>query len=460
MNIRKFFLYIPLGFFLFAGCAAIPGRYIDISSLTAEKRISHNRKVFNRIEKLVSKKYYDPSFNGKDWASLTERYRDGAISSQDNKTLYNELNIMLNEMDSSHLQAIMMANVKDLFREYKDPVAAGFSWQVYDGRAVVVYIAAGSLADRSGIKKGWILLRINGEFPLKEIQDADAGEETYKVPLLDTGKSESYTFLDQENLKHRVTLTPEKGQKKPFLWLMDPYSRDYDPIEAVELPGGYLYLHIRNFISAKVKKSMIAKLDEHPDTPGIILDLRNNIGGKVGYMKMALRTFFNDTVNGGTIIGRSKKSMELKIKPWHSKYCSKPIVLLTNSRTICAAEMFAHIIKHYNRGKLVGRHTRGDVLGSDSYSLPGGGLLTIPVLNFIGLDGMQIEGKGVSPDITVQEPTLSSLRAGRDLDLEAALKILEEEKAVSGHFVNSGFRFSRKANTPSFGASIQDITPE
>ena len=63
---------------------------------------------------------------------------------------------------------------------------------------------------------------------------------------------------------------------------------------------------------------------------------------------------------------------------------------------------------------------------SRKYNLPGKGILFIPEINYTGLDGILIEGRGVTPDILVPEPDFATVRAGRDLDLETALKVLSE----------------------------------
>ncbi len=85
-------------------------------------------------------------------------------------------------------------------------------------------------------------------------------------------------------------------------------------------------------------------------------------------------------------------------------------------------------MQYYHRGTVVGRPTKGYVQGAKSYYLPGGGCIWIPESNYIGLDGKQMEGRGVIPDVIVPAPTLASLRVGRDLDVEAALQIMNEEK--------------------------------
>jgi carboxyl-terminal processing protease len=60
------------------------------------------------------------------------------------------------------------------------------------------------------------------------------------------------------------------------------------------------------------------------------------------------------------------------------------------------------------------------------YRLPDGGRLQVPVIDFVGLKGERLEGRGVDPDIVLPEPTLTDWRSGRDRDLEAAVQILTQ----------------------------------
>ena len=423
--IQKYMFYVLIFTFLLSGCAT---KYVDISLLSTEKRVSHNEKVFDKVWILVNKKYFDPTFNGKNWVLLGEKYRDKAITAKNNKALYDEINKMLGELDTSHLHAYMTELFENRFRTFREPVLAGFIWQAYEGSAVITHVFPGSLAEKAGVKKGWLLVKINGESPFNEKVDIKPGEEGYKIQILDVGKSGSYTFLDQAEQQHSVTLTPVKGDGKSLLWLKNPGSRDYDPVDISELPGGYIFLHVRNFESYNVISSINSKLNAHINAPGFILDLRYNTGGKEGNMKKVLSFFFHNNVNGGTPVLRTGMPRDIEIKACSSACYTGPIVILANRSTFSAAEIFTHVVQYYHRATVVGRPTGGSVLAGLIYNLPGGGKVQIPEQDYIGLDGLRIEGKGVTPDVAVQVPTLATIRDGRDLDIEAAMQIFNEKK--------------------------------
>ncbi len=145
-------------------------------------------------------------------------------------------------------------------------------------------------------------------------------------------------------------------------------------------------------------------------------------------MKSVLKRFFQDDIKIGTRTYRSGKSRESKIHGKKSGY-TKPVVILIGENTFSAAEIFTHVMQYYHRSMVTGRQTKGYVQISRKYNLPGGGILFIPEINYTGLDGVLIENRGVTPDIIVPEADLATARAGRDPDIEAALKMLSEIQA-------------------------------
>ncbi len=234
--------------FLFCGCAFRPAKFIDTTLLTTEDRVILNQKVFDKVWNLVNDKYYDPTFKGKDWGALGEKYRDEALAADNNKTLYRTINKMLKELGGSHLKANMTGRFEDIYKDYQAPISAGFMWQVYEGKAVVTQVFPESLAEKAGVQRGWILTQIKGKSPLDEKKDTATDAPTFRVPILDVGRPESYMFIDQEEKEHLITLSPEKEDKTLFMWTIDDKSIHYEPVLSRKLPEGYLYLLIKNFI--------------------------------------------------------------------------------------------------------------------------------------------------------------------------------------------------------------------
>jgi peptidase S41-like protein/tricorn protease-like protein len=95
------------------------------------------------------------------------------------------------------------------------------------------------------------------------------------------------------------------------------------------------------------------------------------------------------------------------------------VVVLIDEYCFSAGEALASVVKETRAATLVGRRTPGAMLSASEVSVGGGWTLLLPVWDFRTPRGVRVEGRGVEPDIAVQE------RAGEDADISAALKFLD-----------------------------------
>src|SRR5438552_15306229 len=87
----------------------------------------------------------------------------------------------------------------------------------------------------------------------------------------------------------------------------------------------------------------------------------------------------------------------LGTQPFHGR-----IVVLINEHSHSAAEMVASFAKENHLATLVGTRTAGEVLGGATFKLSGGYVVRMPVAGWNTWQGESIEGKGVEPDVTVE----------------------------------------------------------
>jgi carboxyl-terminal processing protease len=111
-----------------------------------------------------------------------------------------------------------------------------------------------------------------------------------------------------------------------------------------------------------------------------------------------------------------------------------PVVVLVNSQSASASELFAGAMQATKRGIVVGQPTCGCLLGFLGYArVPGGGEMAYSEVGFVLSNGKRIEGEGVIPDHTVPI-ALADLVVGRDRSLETAqelLKTMTAERSAS-----------------------------
>jgi carboxyl-terminal processing protease len=204
------------------------------------------------------------------------------------------------------------------------------------------------------------------------------------------------------------------------------------------LPSGFGYIRFSGFVGG-LTDDIVAQIRNMRDTPGMIIDLRNNGGGSAGMASTLIGQFLKEDYSGTTIQTRTGKPLRVffvpvtKLKPVvkgsGAAAYDKPVVILTNESSASASEMFSMALKDAKRATLIGERTCGCLLAYMGLTdVPGGGQMAYSELGFINRDGSRVEGNGVQPDIEVR-PTREDLMLGRDRALERAQAFLTEAAA-------------------------------
>jgi len=163
--------------------------------------------------------------------------------------------------------------------------------------------------------------------------------------------------------------------------------------------------------------------------PYVILDLRGNRGGRVDSLDHFLGRFFARDVMAGEFKDR-KHSAPVRIKGHQSPAADAKLIVLIDSKSASAVEIFARIIQLEKRGIVLGDRSSGMVMESERVvhavqvtpvNVTQYGA-TITIADLIMSDGKRLEGVGVEPDERVV-PTPQDLQAGRDPVLARALAI-------------------------------------
>jgi C-terminal processing protease CtpA/Prc len=187
----------------------------------------------------------------------------------------------------------------------------------------------------------------------------------------------------------------------------------------------------------------------------MIIDLRGNIGGSLGFARLAsymcpdrvpigysltpsrLRSGYDPgtlprvpmpstraelVVTLARFAFRDKSVMLLTQglgpQPFHNR-----LVVLVNECTNSAAEMVANFAAENRLGTIVGQKTRGNVLGAANFRVGSGYWLRLPVFGWFTSKGHSLEGSGVEPDVPL-EVSPEALAEGADKQLNKAIEII------------------------------------
>lgn len=182
-----------------------------------------------------------------------------------------------------------------------------------------------------------------------------------------------------------------------------------------------------NAVSLKQFKSTLQSLTDK-GVSGLIIDIRHNEGGILSVAKdivdiiLPEGTIYTAQYNNGTIETYASDAASV----------SKPLVLLIDSKTASAAEMFAAAIKDHYAGPLVGMTTFGKGVTQRTYTLSDDSSITLTVANLLSPKGNSYNGVGIEPTYTVALPFESDedfylMSFNEDIQLQTAIGILNNQ---------------------------------
>jgi len=372
----------------------------------------------------INKHYYDPKLHGVDWDATVEDTREKIKSSP-------SLNLAM-----AHLaQAVVSLNDSHTFflppsRPYIH--SYGFQSQMIGDRCYVIRVRPKSDAETKGVKPGDEVLAIDGYKPDRET--LWKMEHRYNVlrpePGLrlilagPTGQQRQVDVMAKFKQLQRVRDLTGNG-----IWdlVRDAETDEYfnrprwsevgDDVWVLKLPLFMLDQDEVNGLMNKARKRS-----------ALIVDVRGNPGGAVDTLKFLVGAVFEDEVKIADRVGRKQSKPEVAKSRGHSAFAGK-IVVLVDSKSASAAELFARIIQLEKRGVVIGDRSSGSVMEAKHYSYHTG----VDVETFFGAsitefdlimsDGKSLEHTGVTPDEAVL-PTAADLASGRDPVLARAAAML------------------------------------
>jgi carboxyl-terminal processing protease len=379
-------------------------------------------EIFEQVWKAIDEEYYDPKFRGVDWRAVGERYRPSAESARTDAEFYGVFELMLAELRDGHTVFVQprLPGVPDEGGPRGD---VGLKLGDAEGSVVVVEVAPGSKAAGLGVRPGQVLREVNGR-PAEEhvafIRSKVAGSSTerlFRVKILSA-------LLYGGFLAKPRTLGLTDGDGRAFTVELpeDAARADAPDLTSRRLDSGAGYVKFRSW-TPPVQEEFGKALAALADAPSVVIDLRGNHGGETIVLQEIAGNFFGRETYYGSFRARDGVVQRYNTRPAPKAYAG-PVVILVDEESASASEGFTAFMQESGRARVVGRQTAGSTLNRGGHrELKGGGQLFFSTRSYLTPRGRELEGVGVTPDVTVPL-RLADLRAGRDAALEAAESLL------------------------------------
>ena len=380
----------------------------------------------------IKKNYYDPSFHGIDLDAHFKKAEEKMNRAQSIGQLFGIIAQALLDFDDSHLYFLPPGRAQRY--DY------GWRTQMVGDRCFIRAVKPGSDAEAKGLKPGDEVVGLDGYQmtrqnhwkmryayfslrPVPGVRLVVAGPDgkerqvdvltkvTQRKRVLDlTTSGDGSDFgdyirdiEDEERDRREASRSMTFGDNQVMLWKLEEFAHTDEEIDG-----------------------MMSKARKHK---ALVIDLRGNGGGAEVTLKRVLGNLFDHDVKVGEIKRRKEtKPLVAKTRGGDNVYRGDLIVLV-DSDSGSASELFARVIQLEKRGTVMGDRTAGAVMRSRMHPRDSGldvvasYATSITDADIVMTDGKSLEHVGVKPDIVLL-PKAADLAAGRDPVLSQAVTLL------------------------------------
>lgn len=403
-------------------------------AITDERRAEHIES-FDQVWQTVLDRRWEDDFDVASWEAAREELRLRVEAAETDEAAREAIEALLSRLNRSHYGIIPREAYEILAADEGGSGETGMTVRLRGGEMLVVDVREGSAAHDAGVEPGWIITSI-GEASAETI--LEAAHKAEGVQRLETivaiaslrrlrgpeGEAVSVEALDHDGRTRSLELVRGPAPGEPVNFGNLPETRLH--IESRTLEGGAGYFTLNAFLDPpRVMREFQSFIEGHRDAPGLILDMRGNMGGIVA-ISMGM---------GGWLVSERDlylgtmrfPGMELRLvlNPRGQPYTG-PVAVLIDEMSISNAELLAAGLRDIGRARLFGARTAGLLLPSTVETLPNGDGFQYAIAGYDSASGESPEGVGVAPDEEVIE-TPDSLRADGDPVLRAALRWIADQ---------------------------------
>ncbi len=248
-----------------------------------------------------------------------------------------------------------------------------------EGYLEIKEVTEGSPAEVAGLMQGDIITYIDG------------------VSVSGVGADEALKLIKSGEAGQKAVFTVVRGEQSIDI------SATLDNIQEISvyysmIEGNVAYIRVSAFRENTGDTFRdILKQATDEGAMGVILDLRNNLGGESVSAETVADAFLDKSVMYYSM-DKSGEKEYVYAKKGSNKL---PMAVLVNGRSASASELVCGALKENGRAFVIGETTYGKGLIQGLYSIGDKSLVKVTVAEYFTPDGNKVNGIGVAPDMEV-----------------------------------------------------------
>ena len=351
-------------------------------------------QVFEELWQIVDTQYLYPDFNGLDWNSIHQEYRQRIEAGMNNPDFYQAMREMIDRLGDDHSVFLSPQDTRFEDAQYAGDynyVGIGTLDEVIPERRriTILLVYPGSPAEEAGLKAHDSILEIDS-LPAVD-------ENGSRLAMLRGPEDSQVTLTVQSPGETARTVTITRRQISGAMPV---------PYELLTSPGGknigYIFLPGFNdqTIARQVGKALLA-MNTPKKLDGLILDNREN-GGGANSITEATLAFFTHGLVGHFVNQKSREALTIPNRNVANSQ-KVPLVVLVGKGSASFGEIFSGILQDLGRAYVIGEETDGNVEILYVYDFPDGSSAWIAHDAFQPLDhpNQNWEATGIIPDQVV-----------------------------------------------------------
>lgn len=265
-------------------------------------------------------------------------------------------------------------------------------------------VSEGSSAEEAGLLAGDRILAIDGEEVAGKTLD------------------QAISLIRESQKEETELLISREGEEEAFSVCVTLSELDSISVASTLLEDTIGYIRIKNFTALTPDQFQEALEDmKGQGAKKLIVDLRNNPGGLLSAVCDTLRLILP---KGLIVYTLDKKGVQHDYDCEGETPLELPLVVLVNSNSASASEIFTGAVQDYEIGTIVGTKTFGKGIVQDAFTFPDHSVVRLTISHYYTPLGKDIHGVGITPDVIVELPS----DAEEDLQLKKAIEILEKSE--------------------------------